>query len=74
MTDVLAYVQENYGTCDRDNGKRNDCYWGTDATGQENGCLKSGWRGRNCNHWHPVEGQELVSLIALHSSRCESAA
>lgn len=71
--DVLEYVLENYGHCDRDNGKQNDCYWGKDALGRENGCLKTGWRGRNCKHWHPVDGQELMSLIALHSIKSEIA-
>lgn len=68
-TDALDYVLENYGSCDRDNGKQNDCYWGKDAVGRENGCLKTGWRGRSCPHWHAVEGETLAMLLAMHHPR-----
>jgi hypothetical protein len=57
--DILDYVLEHFGRCDRDKGKRNDCYWA------EDGCLRS-WRGRGCQHWHPVAGDELAVLIAVH--------
>lgn len=67
MSDVLNYVLEHYGHCDRDNGKQNDCYWGKDTAGRENGCLKTIWRGRLCPHWHPVEGETRAALIAMHS-------
>lgn len=60
------YVLDNYGTCDRLTEKRNNCYWGTDNRGNENGCLKVGWKGRGCPHWHPVAGAELQDLIERH--------
>lgn len=58
---VLDYVLDTYGTCDLDKPPRNNCYWGP-------GCLKTGWRGRGCPHWHPVEGDELTKLVAIHQS------
>lgn len=64
--DALDYILEHYGTCDRDHGKQNDCYWGKDVAERENGCLKTGWRGRNCPHWHPVEGETLTTLLDMH--------
>lgn len=67
--DALDYVLEHYGTCDRDAGKQNNCYWGKDGAGRENGCLKTGWRGRDCPHWHPVEGETLATLLAMHHPR-----
>ena len=55
--DLATYIADHYGTCDRDHPARNDCYWGTDAAGRLNGCLRTGWRGVGCPHWHPVEGK-----------------
>lgn len=49
--DLAAYIADNYGTCDR----AADCYWGTDLLGHYNGCLRVGWSGVECPHWHPVE-------------------
>lgn len=65
--ELLAQWLDTYGTCDRDNGKQNDCYWGKDAAGRENGCLKTGWRGRSCPHWTPIAENELAWLIAAHT-------
>ncbi len=60
-SDVLEYVLDTYGTCDMDKPSRNDCYWGRP------GCLKNGWLGRGCPHWHPVDGERLARLIQIHS-------
>lgn len=65
-SDLLEHLLDTYGTCDRDVPARNDCYWGHDAAGRENGCLKTGWRGRACRHWHPIEGNDLVTLLMFH--------
>lgn len=59
--DLLEMLLDTYGHCDRDQGKRNDCYWGKD------GCLRNGWLGRRCKHWHPIEGEMLERLIRVHS-------
>jgi hypothetical protein len=48
--DLADYIADNYGHCDRGA----DCYHGTDAARRFNGCLRTGWRGRDCKHWHPV--------------------
>lgn len=58
--DILEHLLDTYGTCDRDQGKRNDCYWG------QEGCLRTGWLGRRCKHWHPIEGEALDLLIRSH--------
>lgn len=47
--DLATYLLDTYGACERGS----DCYWGKDANGRENGCLKTGWRGRACKHWQP---------------------
>lgn len=47
--DQPDYRANHYGTCDRGS----DCYHGKDHKGRDNGCLKIGWRGTNCTHWHP---------------------
>ena len=52
------YLKANYGNCDRGT----DCYWGTNAAGQFDGCLKAGWRGCECNHWHPVAANSWAEL------------
>ena len=57
--ELLDYLLDHHGHCDRDRPKRNDCYWGP-------GCLKTGWMGRLCPHWHPVEGDDLERLITAH--------
>lgn len=67
MTDDLAdYIAENYGTCDRDKPEQNDCYWGKDALGRWNGCLRTVWRGRRCPHWKPVAARTWDELRAFH--------
>ena len=48
--DAIEYLRDNFGTCDRDAA----CYWGKDERGEFNGCLKTGWLGRGCQHWHPL--------------------
>lgn len=52
------YLLDHYGHCDRGA----DCYWGRDAAGQFDGCLRIGWRGRGCKHWHPTGAQTLDEL------------
>lgn len=52
------YIADNYGTCDRGS----DCYWGTDAHGRSDGCLRIGWRGRDCRHWQPVKARNVEEL------------
>ena len=52
------HLLDHYGYCDRDHptlnqGLWNDCYHGKDVRGKDNGCLKIGWKGRACPHWHP---------------------
>lgn len=66
--DLLEHLLNTYGHCDRDNGKQNDCYWGKDASGRENGCLKVGWLGRACRHWHPIDGEILDRLMGSHNA------
>jgi hypothetical protein len=58
--ELAAYIADNYGACDRGS----DCYHGTDARGQPNGCLKTGWRGVACKHWHPVAACSWEELAA----------
>jgi hypothetical protein len=70
--ELLAHWLDHYGQCSRDHGKQNDCYWGKDAAGHDNGCLKVGWKGRACLHWTPVSGPELTWLIAAHTYRASS--
>jgi hypothetical protein len=64
--ELLDYLLDTYGHCDRDKGKQNDCYWGTDTLGHPNGCLRAGWKGRACKHWHPIEGELLDRLLTVH--------
>lgn len=64
--DLSDYLLDNYGQCDRGT----DCYWGRNAAGQFNGCLKVGWQGRGCKHWQPLGAQtieELYSKIGVHA-------
>jgi hypothetical protein len=56
------YLLDIYGTCTRDQGKQNDCYWGKDANGRDNGCLKIGWKGRACPHWQPISETQLQQI------------
>lgn len=58
--DIADYLLDNYGTCDREAG----CYWGKDSCGNYNGCLRNGWRGRACKHWHPLGATSLQELHA----------
>jgi hypothetical protein len=67
--DLAAYIADHHGSCDRDKPKRNDCYWGKDATGRYNGCLKVGWLGRACPHWHPVSATSWEELISEEPQR-----
>ena len=60
--DLLDYLADHYGTCDRDKPKRNDCYWGKDARGNWNGCLKVGGGGRGCKHWRPLPPEQLDEM------------
>lgn len=70
MEDILPDI---YGWCDRDlislgTGFRNDCYWGKDINGRDNGCLKVGWKGRSCPHWHPIDGEQFDAIRKSHLS------
>lgn len=49
-SDIAEYLLDNYGSCDRDG----DCYWGKDSMGRFDGCLRVGWKGQACKHWHPL--------------------
>jgi len=51
MSDLEVYIINNYGTCDKEAG----CY-------TDNGCLKMGWIGVRCPHWHPISGQEMEKM------------
>lgn len=62
--DLADYLLDNYGECDR----KADCYWGRDAAGKWNGCLKIGWRGRECPHWHPLGATDLDELRTLQEA------
>jgi hypothetical protein len=61
--DLVEYLLDHHGLCDRDRPDRNDCYWGKDAAGRENGCLKVGWLGRGCKHWRPIGGTNLDYIL-----------
>lgn len=54
------YLLDHYGTCDRDA----DCYWGRNKVGAYDGCLRTGWRGRACGHWHPLGVKSWAELRA----------
>lgn len=58
MSDLELYLKSNYGVCDREA----DCYHGTDGNGQFDGCLRTGWRGIRCSHWHPISDQEMENM------------
>lgn len=58
--DLAQYLADNYGTCKRGP----DCYWGKDARGEFNGCLKVGWRGCGCPHWVPTTATDWNELKA----------
>lgn len=60
--DLRAYLAEHYGTCERDRRQRNDCYWGKDGAGRDNGCLRTGRRHADCLHWRPLPPEELDNL------------
>jgi len=60
--DLAEYLADNYGTCDRGS----DCYHGRDARGRFNGCLRVGWRGRACPHWHPTTATNWDELRSAH--------
>lgn len=60
------YIADHYGNCDRGS----DCYHGTDERGCFNGCLKVGWLGRGCKHWHPVNARNYDELrVAMVEAR-----
>ena len=58
MNDLSNYLLDNYGECDRNE----DCYWGKDSVGNWNGCLRLGWKGQSCLHWHPLGATTLEQL------------
>lgn len=59
--DLTDYLADNYGTCDRGA----DCYHGKDDRGRFNGCLRVGWKGRACKHWHPLGVQTFEEIATL---------
>jgi hypothetical protein len=59
--DLAEYLLDNYGTCDRGA----DCYWGKDAQGNFNGCLRVGWIGRSCKHWKPLGATSYAELSQM---------
>lgn len=65
VIDLSDYLLDNYGACDRSS----DCFWGKDAKGQWNGCLKIGWKGRACKHWHPLGVTTLQQLKEQFASK-----
>ena len=62
--EMADYLLDNYGSCDRGA----DCYWGKDARGEWNGCLKTGWRGRQCAYWKPHGATSLEELFTPERS------
>jgi hypothetical protein len=64
--ELREYILDNYGSCDRDTPKRNDCFWGKDENGKDNGCNQVGWKGRACKHWHPVDEIQLEAILSYH--------
>lgn len=62
--DLADYLLDNYGICERGP----DCYWGKDSGGRYNGCLKTGWRGQQCDHWKPLGATNLDELRSLSSA------
>lgn len=56
--ELADYIADNYGSCERGA----DCYWGRDGAGRFNGCLRVGWRGRDCENWRPVEARTWDEL------------
>jgi hypothetical protein len=59
--DISSYLLDHYGFCDRGS----DCHWGKDALGRYDGCLKTGWHGRRCKHWHPAGATTLKELMNI---------
>lgn len=59
--DISPYLLDHYGTCKRGP----DCYWGKDAQGKFDGCLRVGWKGRMCAHWTPSGAKTLEELRSL---------
>jgi hypothetical protein len=62
---LVDYLLDTWGSCDRDKLTKNDCFWGKDAQGKDNGCLKTGWKGRNCLHWHPLGATTYEQLSEI---------
>lgn len=65
MSDLADYLADHYGTCDRGA----DCYHGRAAPGVFDGCLRTGWRGRACDHWAPGRSYDLGG--ASSHRRCQ---
>lgn len=73
--DLAEHLLDHYGHCDRDVGRVNDCYWGVDQAGNWNGCLRVGWLGRGCKHWHPIGATswgELFDTLSVPSPQSHS--
>lgn len=61
--ELYEQLLDLYGLCDRDKPARNDCYWGKDAAGRDNGCLRVGWLGRSCKHWRPADSRQIEAIM-----------
>lgn len=65
--ELYEHLLDTYGTCDRDRPDRNDCYWGKDAAGRDNGCLKVGGLGRECKHWRPANSDVIQAVMRAYA-------
>jgi hypothetical protein len=59
MMGTADYFLDHYSTCDLGA----DCYW------SKFGCLRTGWRGRQCKHWHPLGVRSLEELMQWMRAR-----
>ena len=62
--ELRDYLLDEYGICIRPAGPndRNDCFWGKDARGNDDGCLKTGWKGSACPYWKPLGEDEIDAI------------
>ncbi len=56
--ELAEYLLDNYGECERGE----DCYWGKNAFGRWDGCLRTGWKGRLCKYWKPLGATDYEGL------------
>jgi hypothetical protein len=67
--ELLEYLRNEYGSCTRPLGPndRNDCFWGKNAQGYDDGCLKTGWKGAACPYWQPADEDFLDGLCKAYN-------